>query len=340
MTFAANLRAHGVWLLVSLALAGCATRSSDLASLQAYRLHTIELPVGEGSVVIAHPPQALSLSDAQLQSWVSDAARAVHAYYGRLPVQRLQVVVDSIDGRGPQSGTAFGFSTPVIRMTVGRATQGEDLARDWMMTHEMVHLAFPRLAQAHHWLEEGLATYVEPIARVQAGQLPAAQVWRDLVHGLPHGLPQPGDRGLDHTPTWGRTYWGGAMFCLLADIEIRRQTGNRYGLQDALRGVVEAGGNVGVLWSIEYTLDVADAAVGAGTLSKLYADMRATPVQVDLDDLWRQLGVSVRDDDIVFDDDAPLAAVRKAITAAPAPPAAPPAPWTPWKGEGRDGGRI
>ncbi|HEU5282894.1 MAG TPA: hypothetical protein VFU53_03720 [Burkholderiales bacterium] len=340
MTFAANLRAHGVWLLASLVLAGCATRSSDLASLQAYRLHTIELPVGEGSVVIAHPPQALSLSDAQLQSWVSDAARAVHAYYGRLPVQRLQVVVDSIDGRGPQSGTAFGFSTPVIRMTVGRATQGEDLARDWMMTHEMVHLAFPRLAQPHHWLEEGLATYVEPIARVQAGQLPAAQVWRDLVHGLPHGLPQPGDRGLDHTPTWGRTYWGGAMFCLLADIEIRRQTGNRYGLQDALRGVVEAGGNVGVLWSIEYTLDVADRAVGADALSKLYADMRATPVQVDLDDLWRQLGVRVREDDIVFDDDAPLAAVRRAITAAPAPPVAPPAPWTPWKGEGRDGGRI
>jgi hypothetical protein len=204
----------------------------------------------------------------------------------------------------------------------------------------MVHLAFPRLAQAHHWLEEGLATYVEPIARVQAGQLPAAQVWRDLVHGLPHGLPQPGDRGLDHTPTWGRTYWGGAMFCLLADIEIRRQTGNRYGLQDALRGVVEAGGNVGVLWSIEYTLDVADRAVGADALSRLYADMRATPVQVDLDDLWRQLGVRVREDDIVFDDDAPLAAVRKAITTAPAPPVAPPAPWTPWKGEGRDGGRI
>jgi hypothetical protein len=163
-------------------------------------------------------------------------------------------------------------------------------------------------------------------------------VWRDLVHGLPHGLPQPGDRGLDHTPTWGRTYWGGALFCLLADIEIRRQTANRYGLQDALRGVVEAGGNIGVLWSIEHALEVADRAVGVDALSRLYADMRATPVHVDLTDLWRQLGVSVHDDDVVFDEDAPLAAVRKAITAAPA--AAPPAPWMPWKAEGRDGGRF
>jgi type IV secretory pathway protease TraF len=336
MTLAATaLRVHGLWLLAVLAVGGCATRSdTGLASLQAYRLHTIELPVGEGSVVIAHAPHALALDDAQLQGWVSDAARAIHAYYGRLPVQRLQVVVDSTDGQGPQSGTAFGFSTPVIRMTVGRATRSEDLARDWMMTHEMVHLAFPRVAQRHHWLEEGLATYVEPIARVQAGQLPVAQVWRDLVHGLPHGLPQAGDRGLDHTPTWGRTYWGGALFCLLADIEIRRQTGNRHGLQDALRGVVDAGGNIGVLWSIEHALDVADRAVGVDVLSRLYADMRATPVQVDLATLWRQLGVSVHDDDIVFDDDAPLAAVRKAITAARAPPP------SPWKGEGRDGGRL
>ena len=79
------------------------------------------------------------------------------------------------------------------------------------------------LAMEHHWIEEGLATYVEPIARAQAGQFSVKLVWRDLVVGLPRGLPQPGDRGLDFTPTWGRTYWGGALFCLLADIEIRKR---------------------------------------------------------------------------------------------------------------------
>ena len=44
---------------------------------------------------------------------------------------------------------------------------------------------------------------------------------------------QGGGFGLDNTHTWGRTYWGGAMFCLLADVEIRRRTHNRRGLQDA-----------------------------------------------------------------------------------------------------------
>ena len=181
----------------------------------------------------------------------------------------------------------------------------------------MVHLAFPRVAQQHHWLEEGLATYVEPIARVQAGQLPAEQVWRDLVAGLPHGLPQPGDRGLDRTPTWGRTYWGGALFCLRADIEIHKQTGNRYGLQDALRGIVGAGGNIGVIWSVDRALKAGDAAVGVDVLTQLYQEMGPAPVEVNLDELWLQLGVVVREGEVVFDDSAPLAPIRRAITAPP-----------------------
>ena len=45
-----------------------------------------------------------------------------------------------------------------------------------------------------------------------------------MMRDMPKGLPQAGDQGLDNTATWGRKYWGGAMFCLLADIEIRKAT--------------------------------------------------------------------------------------------------------------------
>jgi len=34
----------------------------------------------------------------------------------------------------------------------------------------------------------------------------------------------------------GPHYWGGALFCLQADLEVRKRTGNAKGLQDALRG--------------------------------------------------------------------------------------------------------
>ena len=43
-----------------------------------------------------------------------------------------------------------------------------------------------------------------------------------MVRDMPKGLPQAGDEGLDNTDTWGRKYWGGAMFCLFADVEIRK----------------------------------------------------------------------------------------------------------------------
>ena len=114
-----------------------------------------------------------------------------------------------------------------ITIAVGRASSASDFAEDWVLTHEMVHLAFPSVPEEHHWIEEGSATYVEPIARARTGDLSPEKVWGDLVDGLPKGLPQAGDRGLDFTPTWGRTYWGGALFCLLADIEIRKRTETR-----------------------------------------------------------------------------------------------------------------
>jgi hypothetical protein len=114
----------------------------------------------------------------------------------------------------------------------------------------MVHLALPSVADKHHWIEEGIATYVEPIARVEAGNLDVETVWLELVEGLPQGLPQSGDAGLDYTHTWGRTYWGGALFCLLADLEIRRATANKFGLRDALRAIVSAGGNIETAWPL------------------------------------------------------------------------------------------
>jgi predicted metalloprotease with PDZ domain len=182
----------------------------------------------------------------------------------------------------------------------------------------MTHLALPDVPDPHLWLAEGIATYVEPIARVQAGDLTAAKIWGDMVRDMPKGLPEQGDRGLDRTPTWGRTYWGGAMFCLLADVEIRKQTGNKFGLQQALRGIVEAGGDMEQVWPIERIFKVGDQATGTTVLSDLYEKMRAQPYAPDLDALWRELGIVVRGGRVTFDDSAPIAAIRQAITAKPA----------------------
>ncbi len=163
-------------------------------------------------------------------------------------------------------------------------------------------------------MEEGSATYVEPIARVKIGQLTPAQIWRDMVRDMPQGLPGAGDQGLDQTHSWGRTYWGGAMFCLLADVGIRKNTKNAKGLQDALRAINHAGGNIEVDWPLERAFELGDRATGTKTLMELYQQMATKPVPVDLPDLWKQLGVNSSHGSVTFDDHAPLAAIRAAIT--------------------------
>jgi hypothetical protein len=158
---------------------------------------------------------------------------------------------------------------------------------------------------------------VEGVARVQAGNRSEADVWAEQMHAMPRGLPQGGDRGLDHTHTWGRTYWGGAMFCLLADVGIRRSTQLRFGLQQALRAVLRESGGLATDWPIERVLRTGDAAVGTRTLEELYAQMKDTPVTPDLMTLWRELGVLPEGDSVRLVEDAPLAAVRHAIMRAP-----------------------
>jgi predicted metalloprotease with PDZ domain len=177
----------------------------------------------------------------------------------------------------------------------------------------MVPYAFPLMLEEPLWIEEGLATYVEPIARLEAGQIRAAQVWGDLVHGLPYGMPARGDEGLDYTHTWGRTYWGGALFCLLADVRIRRETHNRYGLRDALRAIVDAGGNIETSWPLMRTLAVGDKAIGVPILMRLYSEMKAAPVKPNLADLWNNLGIEVESNTVRFDDNSPWTSVRRAI---------------------------
>jgi hypothetical protein len=107
------------------------------------------------------------------------------------------------------------------------------------------------------------------------------------------------------------------LFCLVADVEIRKRTGNRRGLQDALRGIVDAGGTIDKDWPLERVLRTGDQATGTTVLEDLYAMWGNAPIPVDLQSLWGQLGVRVAGGEMSFDDTAPLAAVRIAITEPP-----------------------
>jgi len=283
------------------------------------KLPKTDLEVGGATIHVGFAPGEMALPKEKIFDWVKMSARAVSTYYGHFPVQSLRLLLVPVDGPRVRGGTTWGYRGAAIRILIGREASEDDLKRDWVMVHEMVHTALPDLDDRYAWLSEGLAVYIEPVARVQAGDLTAREIWQAMLRDMPKGLPQAGDQGLDNTDTWGRKYWGGALFCLLADIEIRKRTGNRLGLQDAMRGVLAAGGNHEKDWTLARVLSTADDAVGGEVLTRLHDEMGPKPVTPDLAALWRDLGVKMQGDTVGFDDTAPLAAIRKAITEPRAP---------------------
>ena len=276
------------------------------------------LDVGDATIVVEWD-EALAPVSSDLKQWVGHSARAVARYYGRFPAKRLSLRLEPRSGGGVGGGVTTNTDGAQIEIRVGTSVTREQLADDWVLVHELVHLALPEVGRRHNWLAEGLATYVEGIARAQAGTRPVADVWSEFLRSMPVGLPKRGEGGLDETHTWARTYWGGALFCLQADVSIREQSGNRHTLRDALVAILAATGGYagpsaprGV--DINEVFRIGDRATHTTVLTDLYTRMKDSPDAPDLDALWQRLGVSGHGSRIEFDDRASLATIRADIT--------------------------
>jgi hypothetical protein len=269
---------------------------------------------GSASLNVQFLAGGFDLTQDEIRAWVAGCAQAVAGYLGEFPVRQARIEIHASNRpRGISGGRSWGHGGARCRIEVGLHSSREDLNRDWVLTHEMLHFAFPSMARRNSWIEEGISTYVEPIARANAGIISADRVWADMIRDMPQGLPAEGDEGLDNTHTWGRTYWGGALFCLVADIRLRQATNNRKGLPDALRAINLAGGNITTEWPLARALETADHALGLRVLTDLHAAMGSTPYPVDLPGIWAQLGVFTDGSRITFDDNASLADTRRAI---------------------------
>jgi hypothetical protein len=278
-------------------------------------LHLRRVEVEDEAIDVAVLPGAFEAGEAALAGWVSSSARAVRAYYGRASIRRALLVIVPRSGRGLGFARTLGNGGASIVANVGEATTAADFTTSWELIHELLHVSFPNMPREQAWLEEGMATYVEPLVRARLGILSPEEVFARFRERMPFGLPDRGDEGLDHTHTWGRTYWGGALFYLLADVAIRERTENRRSLDDALRAVLAAGGNVSQRWDVEQVVAAGDLATGVPVLRELYTKMGSAPAPVDLEALWRRLGVTTRGGAVTLDDTAELATVRRAMTA-------------------------
>src|SRR5262249_45293108 len=148
------------------------------------KVHGAELTIGIATT-------APGMRDADLVEWIATSANGLAHYLNAWPTARPLVLVapcagETIDGR------TLGGGGGSVLVNVGPEVTPEAARENWVLTHEMIHLTMPSLGAPHTWLEEGMATYLEPIVRMRAGHLPAERVWGDLLRDAAQGLPQPG----------------------------------------------------------------------------------------------------------------------------------------------------
>ncbi|WP_119304038.1 gluzincin family metallopeptidase [Dongia deserti] len=283
---------------------------------------TAEEIVGDPELTLAIQPDGSLIAREQLIAWVSAVAEGNRRFWARSPARKGLIILVPTPRGGVPFGRVLSLGGAVVTVLVGRRATPQDLYDDWVLVHEMLHLGSPLMRDTGAWLNEGIATFYEPVLRARAGWKSEDDVWHEWISQMPRGIPAVTGAGLANAGRGG-IYWGGALFVLMAEIESLQASGGKIGFSDCLRAVLAEGGDVTVKWPTMKLLDRCDALLGGNVIAALAKQHIERGSAMDLDQLWRRLGVSVADGAIRYDDAAELAWLRPLIiwggTARPAP---------------------
>lgn len=241
----------------------------------------------------------------ELRAWLARAIHAVSEATGGVQPP-LRVVARA----GSGGARTFGR---LVTLELPDGPRPANADREWVLHHELIHASFPSMPEDDAWLDEGLATHLEPLLRVRAGQLPPNEMWQALAADLPQGAPRAGEGGLTGTQVWHRLYWQGAVFWLNAELVIDRRTHGRRSLHDALCSFARADGDAKD-WSTERAFAIMDQALGEPILLDLYRSASAEGLNVQPAQLLADLGVVATPTGISFVADAPSADLRQRMT--------------------------
>ncbi|UYN96184.1 MAG: hypothetical protein KIT25_04340 [Enhydrobacter sp.] len=291
-------------------LAGTGMRFAGYTAIGRFDLS--ELPTDRGVLHLAILDGMPERARAALVDWVRRTAEAqVNWWRGFTAPSMLIGLVPSATRRAVGYGRTVPGGGATIMVEVGREVDPRRLFDDWVLTHELVHTGMPFIRGRATWFMEGAATYIEPIVRARAGWKTEEEVWREWMEHMPRGVSAFAS-GLQHA-SGQQNYWGGAIFMLMADLALRRETGGRLGLEDCLVGALRAGLTADRRTGLEDYAEACEGATGTVGLRHLLDRHVARGTPVDLDALWRELGVALHGERVAFDETAPLAALRRQI---------------------------
>ncbi len=304
-----------------------AFRSFDLdeGSFSAFgpmRHYRIDVPGREGQrgrldVAIVGKTR-YGMTDEAIKTWVDDATKVVTPLFGRFPVDRTTLfIVPAKNEDEVVFGKVLSLAGASVALVVGDKMPESARRQDWVLVHELFHLGFPTFRGEGRWLGEGLATYYEPILRARAGWTKEADVFRQFARNMPRGMPQRGSSaGLAARDDLDSIYWGGALFCLAADVAIREETRNKRSLDDVIRIALARGGDATKVWTVAEVMRVGDEVTGTNVLSRMYERHAQRGERIDLEGILAALGVERLDDGgWTLDDSRRLAWVRRGIVA-------------------------
>jgi hypothetical protein len=277
------------------------------------RRDVVDVPGAKLDVALIGPP--LSMGDPATLGWVKGAADCVSGLFGHFPVDATVFVVPVKGADEVVFGRVMSLAGASVALLFGDHARPDHAHEDWVVVHELFHLGCPSFVGEGHWLEEGLATYYEPLLRERAGWLTETDLWTHFAKNMPRGVRADGEPpSIEDRDDIDSTYWGGALFALLADVGIREATGNARSLDDAMRAVLQREGDATKQARVADFVRTADEATGAHVVADLYRTWAMLGQNPDLDDLLRRLGVRAKDGKVTLDEKAPLASLRKAMS--------------------------
>jgi predicted metalloprotease with PDZ domain len=309
--FATGLRRSGLGRFV--------LRSSELGESSYSAFGTLRrraLKVPGATLDVAFLGSPMVMGDEATLRWIGDGASCVARLFGRFPVDAAVFVVPVRGADEVVFGRVMSLSGASVVILFGAETRPESAHQDWVVVHELFHLGTPSFVGEGHWLEEGLATYYEPVLRARAGWMREEDLWRHFAKEMRRGLRRPGEASnLEERDDIDSVYWGGALFALLADVRIRQATAGARSLDDVLRAALAHEGDATHAARVADFVRVGDDAGAPHVLAELFTHYVQSGDNVDLDALWRALGVvESAGGDTTLRDDAPLSAVRRAIS--------------------------
>jgi hypothetical protein len=253
---------------------------------------------------------------ADLTDWVRRTVEAESNYWqGFTTPTLLLTLVPTPSKRGVGFGRTEAPGGATVMVEVAANVEKRLLFNDWVLVHEMIHTGMPYIRGRATWFMEGAATYVEPIIRARAGWKTEEVVWKEWMDNMPQGAGVF-DKGLMNAS--GReSYWSGALFMLMADLGIRRETRGAKGLEDCLAGANWEGYQASRTVRLQDYVAACDSATGTKVVGGLVDRYYAAGAPVDLKAFWADLGVSQVDGRIALNDAAPQAEWRKMIVMGP-----------------------